>query len=73
MYRMFLEEYDLADSNNRACFLDTEAGDRSVEFYFHLIFLLFFSRFLHSALTTSRKTLQRAVASHCSTLLSSAV
>ena len=41
MYRMFLEEYDLADSNNRACFLDTEAGDRSVEFYFHLIFLLF--------------------------------
>ena len=33
----------------------------------------YFSRFLHSALTTSRKTLQRAVASHCSTLLSSAV
>ena len=42
MYRMFLEEYDLKDSNNRACFLDTEAGDRSLKFYFHLIFLLFF-------------------------------
>ena len=42
MYRMFLEEYDLTDSDNRACFLDTEAGDRSLKFYFHLIFLLFF-------------------------------
>ena len=37
MYRMFLEEYDLTDSNNRACFLDTEAGDRSLKFYFQEI------------------------------------
>lgn len=37
MYRMFLEEYDLTDRNNRACFLDTEAGDRSLKFYFQEI------------------------------------